>query len=324
VNNFAAKIVSQERLDCLFLLTVADIKGTNPKLWNSWRAALLHQLYDATSKALAVPLTRDNELSAVKAEARQLLAPTTFSQQAIESLWRSLNQHYFLYQTAEAVAAHTEAVLQHKINKANSNEPVVLVRSAKAAERYSSTEVFIYCIDQPNLFVRIVKALEKLDMTIHDAQITVGSDGYSANSFVVLQTDGKAIATEPSYLQVVQQRLQEALIEIVISKAPEQKYTPKRLRQFNHLIHPELASDLVNQSTLLKLTAPDRPGLLVIMAEIFVEFKLNLLGAKIVTLGDQVKDIFWLVDKNKRPLKNKKTCQKLVKTIYRRLEDTSK
>ena len=52
ISEFARTVGDQSHLDYLYVLTVADVRGTNPKLWNSWKASLFHEFYERTKRAL--------------------------------------------------------------------------------------------------------------------------------------------------------------------------------------------------------------------------------------------------------------------------------
>ncbi|MDF3011748.1 MAG: uridylyl-transferase, partial [Burkholderiales bacterium] len=108
VQAFAKRVGSERRLVALYLFTVADVRGTSPKVWNAWKAKLLEDLFRATRRALTgEPLARDAALAEKQAEASRLLRLYALSDGVEQKLWAQLDTAYFLRHDAQEIAWQT-------------------------------------------------------------------------------------------------------------------------------------------------------------------------------------------------------------------------
>ena len=187
---FAQHVGDQDRLDYLFALTVADINGTNPTLWNAWRGSLLRQLYAETKRALRRglenPVDKQVWIDETRDAAIDILEYRGFTLDELEDLWRERGEDYFLRERAEDIAWHTEAIAGHH----DKSKPLVLARSSSDSNVANTTQIFIHARSSARLFSRICAQLEQLDLSIHDARIYNANDGMAMDTFFVLGSDG--------------------------------------------------------------------------------------------------------------------------------------
>lgn len=283
-----AKLAKDERhLTALYLLTVADIRGTSPKVWNAWKGKLLEDLYRITLRVLGGEAhSTDRELRNRQEEAQKTLRLYGLPANAHESLWKQLDVAYFLRHDASDIAWQARS-LHDKIDCLT---PVVKCRLSPIGE---GLQVTVYMKDQADPFARICSYFDRKNFSILDAKIHTTKHGYALDTFLVTeQTFAK------SYRDIIN-LIEHELSELLISQAPLPTPSKGRLSRLsrNFPIRPtvDLCPDERGQYYLLSVSANDRNGLLYSIANVLKKFKINLHTAKIMTLGERVEDVF-LVD----------------------------
>ncbi|MBL8385641.1 MAG: [protein-PII] uridylyltransferase [Burkholderiales bacterium] len=289
IGRFAAVVRDERRLIALYLLTVADIRGTSPKVWNAWKGKLLEDLFRATrrllgSKARGGAFSFDTDLQEKQAEALRILSLYGFSPSAHEALWRQLDMAYFLRHDAKEIAWQTRAL----VARMDSPEPVVRARFSPIGE---GLEVMVYVRDQPDLFARICGFFDRRNLTILDAKIHTTRNGYALDSFLVMDAGGEEAAPHGQPAEI-ERDLRQALA----LRAPlADPVTGRVSRQARHFaIEPavNIRPDEKGQRYILSVTAGDRPGLLYRIALALSRHGVNLQTAKITTLGERAEDVF--------------------------------
>ncbi|MCG8673272.1 MAG: [protein-PII] uridylyltransferase, partial [Pseudomonadales bacterium] len=206
IQEFATKVGHQIRLDYLYVLTIADICGTNPNLWNGWRATLLQQLYSETRRALRRglenPIDKQDWIDETKSVARRILNQKGVDNVAIDELWTQLGDHYFLRETTGDIARHTEAIINHS----SDSGPLVLIGKTDSRRYEGATQVFVYTEDAQNLFAATAAALSQLNLSIADAKIITSKTNFSLDSYVVMEENGNPI-DDPERLEQIRKKL---------------------------------------------------------------------------------------------------------------------
>jgi [protein-PII] uridylyltransferase len=287
IAGFAALVKDERHLTALYLLTVADIRGTSPKVWNAWKAKLLEDLYRVTLRVLGgEPHSADRELRARQQEAMATLRLFGLPKDAHEKLWEQLDVAYFLRHDASDIAWQTRCL--H--DKMKSTRPVVRCRLAPIGE---GLQVAVYCKDQPDLFARICSYFDRKNFSILDAKIHTTRDGYALDTFLVTEP-----AFASSYRDIIN-LIEHELTEVLVAQGPLQPPVRGRLsrmsRSFPITPDVDLRPDERGQFHVLSVAANDRPGLLYSIALVLTRYRINLHTAKIMTLGERVEDVF-LVD----------------------------
>jgi [protein-PII] uridylyltransferase len=282
-----ARIAANERhLIALYLFTVADIRGTSPKVWNTWKGQLLEQLFSATRRVLLsggeAPVAQ-GIIQERQAEAMRLLRYFALSDTVHERLWKQLDTVYFLRHSAEEIAWHTRA-LHYRIHV---DQPVVKARINPQGE---GLEVMVYTQDQPDLFARLVGFFGRAGYNILDAKIHTTRHGYALDSFMLLDISGRDSDREMiSYIE------HELLQRLTQQTPPDVPASGRVSRQMKHFpIQPQVTIEPDEKGVLfvLSVTAADRPGLLYTVATTLAAHRANLHTAKIATLGERVEDTF--------------------------------
>lgn len=322
INEFAKKVGDIVHLDYLYALTVADICATNPTLWNSWRASLLRQLYTQTKRALrrglVNPIDKQEWIIENRASALELLEDEQIGSSQAEGVWDSLGDDYFLRESAKDIAWHTTALLRHGPDAG----PLVLVRENHSEPYDGATQIFVYTRDLPNLFAATVAALDQLHLTVMDARIITSNNGFSLDTYIVLDENGDRIA-DSSRLAHIGNELRQSLARPDQFPVLVQRRLPRQLKHFDVRTQVNLSNDLVHQRTVVEVITLDRPGLLARVGRIFMEHGVNLQNARIATLGERAEDVFFLTDAAQQPLSDPELCERLCAALREQLDQTS-
>ena len=317
IHEFSAKVGKAEYLNYLYLLTVADIRATNPSLWTSWKDSLLRELYIATQNALRRglenPVNQQETIQATKAEARNELIKKGLSDTCIEKAWQNINSDYFLRYYPDEIIWHTIAIS----NCSDQDLPLVLLRPQT---QRGSAEVFIYAHQQQEdfIFSHITDALDKLGLTILDARIITSHNQYALNSFQVLEQSGDPIndlCRELHICSTVKQQLQNQPSKLEQNLHPQSRQAEHFPITTKAYFHP----DPQNRYHTLQLITTDHPGLLSKLGRLFRKHNFNLLNAKITTIGSRAEDMFILTTQDKQ-LINPEQQQIFIDELKQQLE----
>jgi [protein-PII] uridylyltransferase len=299
ITAFARTVGDEVHLDYLFVLTCADVRGTNPKLWNSWKASLFHEFYEVVKRALRrgleTPVDQDELVREIQASARALLRGAGVSPEVIDRTWSRLPTAYFMRHGAEEIARHTRALAA---GDANADEALVSVESQ--TER-GTTAVMIYAPHRRHGFARATAVLDQLGLNILDARITPVENGFSLDSYHVLEDDGSAI-TDRERLMEIDQALWGSLQRPEEARLAVSRRATRQMRVFKTPTQIAITVDERNRRSVLELTAADRPGLLCDVGKVLWQERVDLHAAKISTLGERAEDVFYLTDREQRPL----------------------
>ena len=315
IATFAGKVGERSRLDYLFLLTCADIRATNPALWNSWRESLLTELYNTTARALdrglSNPLREDELVAEVKAEARQLLVALGETVDGIDEVWARFDADYFLRHTPDELAWHFPAL--RAVSPASM--PLVLVKTLP--ER--GTSVFIYTLDRDHLFGLSTGVLARLGLNILDARLHTTHDGHVLDTYVVAETDNRPIDPGVRFPEITEQ-LRKVLSDPETSTVSVNRRVPHRLKHFDTPTRVHFRQDNTGRRTLLELVAADQPGLLSMIGRIFAKRGILVDAAKIATIGERAEDVFYIKDRLDRPITEERQLDELREVITRTLD----
>ncbi|MCH7311765.1 [protein-PII] uridylyltransferase [Acinetobacter sp. ANC 4805] len=295
VKEFAEKVGDMEHLDYLYTLTVADINATNPKLWNTWRASLMRQLYtyarDVIRSGLGRPVDYQMLIEDTKFAASELLV-NNFSLAEVEKVWQELGDEYFVKESANEIAWHTQAILQHGDNP----EPLVLLRAHRNAAD-DAVQIFIYTRDQPNLFATTVAVLDRMNLDVQDARIITATTSFSLDTYLVLDRFG-TLLTDPDRERKVKAALVDALSHSDQYPGIMQRRIPRHLRHFDVQNTVDIVLNPTLQQHMVEISTLDQPGLLARIGALFMLQGLDIHSARIATLGERAEDIFFVTKKN--------------------------
>jgi len=284
---FADRVGDQRRLEALYLLTVADIRGTSPQVWNNWKGKLLADLYRYTLNHLqrgSTPPTH-GVITERKAEAMRLLRYFALSDSVHERLWKQLDTVYFLRHSAEEIAWHTRALHYRIFN----DQPVVKARLNQGG---AGLQVMVYTRDEPDLFIRMAGFFARQGYSIVDAKIHTTRHGYALDSFVLLDVSQRD--NDREMIAYIEHELTERLLNHAAPDIPSAGRVSRQVKHFPIKPVVTILPDEKGDLYILSIVAADRPGLLYTVASTLARHGANLQTAKIATLGERAEDVFMI------------------------------
>ena len=318
INEFAAMVGDRKHLDYLYLLTVADVRGTNPKLWNSWKATLFHDLYKLTLRALRSglenPIDREQLILETREEARDLALKRGLSGADIDKAWTPLTEDYFLRYRASEIAWHSEVLADVDMQ---SDYGFVDVRKQDSGD---GIEAILYTPREKRTFALTTALLAELGATIVDARIVPLANGFSLDTYIFLETDPR-VEVDEARLAKIRRSLTRVLTAADDRAIKVTRRASRQVRMFTTPTRVSFDRDLANQRTVMEIVSADRPGLLSSVGEVFIEADVNIDTAKILTIGERAEDVFYIVELDDSPLSPER-CAQLEQMIVNRL-DTS-
>lgn len=291
IESFANMVQTEHRLIALYLLTVADIRGTSPQVWNAWKARLLESLFYATKRALADPEFHAKQTIATRIqEAAEKLIRFGISRQTYEDLWAQFGEHYFVRHESDEIAWHSRLLTPHL----NTAAPIVRARLSPYGD---GIQVMIYTKNQNDIFAKICNFFDRMGYDIVEAKIYTTQHSYALDSFIVLDQSGKSVSYS-GLLKFIETQLTSKLDQ---SETLESPLKGRLSRQVKHMpIQAQLtvAEEPENNNHKLNIIANDRPGLLATVAQQFLKYDIELHNAKINTLGNRAEDTFLISARN--------------------------
>ncbi len=288
IQAFAKRVGNERALTGLYLLTVADIRGTSPKVWNAWKGKLLEDLYKLTLRALGGARPHmDAEIEARKQQTRHTLALYYMPTGIEEPLWQTLDMSYFARHDSADIAWHTRMLWRH----VQTEKPVVAARLSSVGE---GLQVLVYAPDRPDLFARICGYFDKAGFSIQDARIHTSKSGYALDTFQILAADNMAFegVHYRDLIALVENQLAEAVASDKPLHDPSRARLSRRVKSFPVKPRVSLRPDERAQRWLLSVSASDRSGLLYVIARTLARHHVNVQLAKVSTLGERVEDTF--------------------------------
>jgi [protein-PII] uridylyltransferase len=284
---FAHRVGNERNLTAMYLLTVADIRGTSPKVWNAWKGKLLEDLYRATLRTLGGRAPdAAAEIEARKREALVLLALNALPFEAHKALWATLDVSYFMRHDAADIAWHTRHLSRH----VGAAKPVVRARQSLAGD---GLQVMVYAADQADLFARICGYFDRAGFSILDARVHTANNGYALDTFQVVASSA---SEQPGHYRELTHMVESDLVRVIEEGGPlpepARKRVSRRVKSFPVAPRVTLRPDEKAQRWLLAISASDRAGLLYLVARILAQHHLSVQLAKVSTLGERVEDTF--------------------------------
>ena len=293
IQKFARVVGSQERLDYLYVLTVADVRGTNPRLWNAWKASLFSELHRLTTSALdrglddpadsteVIELTRTQALSAIDA--------VGVTREQRERVLGILTNEYYLRYRSDEIAWHTRVLAEHDLADACFDIDI----------SEHAVSIFLYTPRRYRTFAHTTAILDDLGIDVQDARIVAVSNGFSLDTYVVSEAAREL-------LKDIEKRLSK-LVQTAMDPAADWRPTvtrrrSRRARAFDTAVDVRFVGNDDAGRTVMELDCGDQPGLLSSVGEVFVEVDVDISMAKIVTIGEKAEDVFYLTGINDTPL----------------------
>jgi len=294
IERFARAVGDRTRLDYLYLLTCADITGTSPKLWNTWKERLLADLYEATRQVFRLGLEHRVDAEARVADIRDDVRRrlSNLPAEAVELVLREFPAESYMRHRPEQLAAQARAIAAN----GGPGAPLVLVRPQGEA-----FEAFVYSPDRDGLFATLTATLDRLGFSIAMARVLTSTTGMGLDTFSLLPLH--ATGETPQQRAAHSQRvLAEMLARPQTRLRAPRRAVPTALKHFRVPPKVELRDRGDGLRTELLVIGTDRPGLLADIARVLREQRLRVHDARIATFGERAEDVFLISDERDRAL----------------------
>lgn len=315
IQEFADIVALQSRLDYLYLLTICDIRSTNPTLLTDWKNALLRELYQSTRNYLqqsesASPSAHDLLIEKKNSAIKQL-AEIEISAEDCQNFWDGMSTEYLLQHSVDLLVWHIA-----EIHQANTTKPIIRL---KQDEKRSSTQVFIFAKTKKTLFTRIASSLEQMHMNIVAANLATNDDGYSLDTLTFLNTEGKPV-TVLSDQQTILRTISKNLLSETFTTNPAHYRVPRKLKYFDTPTRVTFGQNETKKQTVLTLYTSDFPGLLTRISQVFYNEELLIHSARISTLGEEVEDIFYITTLDNQQITDEQKQQQIRESLQERMQ----
>jgi len=319
INEFAVTVGDSVRLDYLYVLTVADVRGTDPKLWNSWKAQLFRDLYELTKKALRRglenPIESDQLISEKKEKARKYLEEAGVREDKLADVWQLFNDNYFLRYRSSEIAWHTEWLADSD----TSIDGLVDVRRRRTGD---GVEAVLLTPQMKRTFAHVTAVLDELGMTIMDARIVPLDNGKSIDTYVFMESD-KRVDIDEERINKIRRSLTRILTASDETVTKVTRAVTRQARMFTTPTRVDFSPGTTDGQTVFELVTADRPGLLSKVGQVFIEQGIYITSAKIMTIGERAEDVFYINDLSGEPL-SVDALDKLADALRQTLEPSPK
>ena len=293
INEFSELVGDRTRLDHLYVLTVADVRGTDPKLWNSWKAQLFRDLYELAKRALRRglenPFEGEQLVSEKQEKARAYLEAAGVSADNVAKVWRLFNDNYFMRYRSSEIAWHTEWLAD---SDASRDIGLVDVRRRRTGD---GVEAVLFTPMTKRTFAHVTAVLDELGMTIMDARIVPLDNGNSIDTFVFMELD-KRVDIDEERINKIRRALTRILTASDDKIAKVTRVVTRQARMFTTPTRVTFRPSTSDNQTVFELVTADRPGLLSKVGQVFIEQGINIMSAKIMTIGERAEDVFYISD----------------------------
>jgi [protein-PII] uridylyltransferase len=295
IEQFARFVKTEKNLIALYLLTVADIRGTSPMVWNAWKARLLENLFYAAKRVLNDEAFSVQQIVEIRQhEAALKLNKYGLQTSSYQTLWNSVGEAYFVRFEPDEIAWQSRLLTPH----VHSEKPIVRARLSPSGD---GIQVMIYTRDQDDLFARICNFFDRMAYNIVQAKVYTTNHGYALNSFIVLDQSGKSVSYS-GLLKFIEVELTEKIIATTPLEMPLEGRINRQVKHMPFTTQVNIGKELQGDNHTLEIIAGDRPGLLARIAFIFLQLGIDLHNAKINTLGNRAEDSFLISAKHQQTL----------------------
>ena len=300
IKDFASIVKTQERLDCLYLLTIADIRGTNPELYTDWKDSLLKDLYLSCKSYFRKNIfdikKPDRYIKNLKKTVAKILEEK-ISKNDLESTWSFLNTEYFRRHSDEEIAWHIELIVNNTPNNA------VSIRESKVK---GCSELTIFQNHRKNIFSYVANIIDNLNINIVDARIITLKNNQALDTYLLLDNEGKFIKDKYT-LKFLKEKILEVLDNSNYKINKITKKQTENIASFKNFVNIDIT--LKAEDLLLEVSTLDHPGLLSKICESLDSCDLMVKDAKISTLGEEANDVFVVIPVNKKKILDDDICK---------------
>ena len=305
IENFSDLIRTEERLNYLYCLTVADISATNPNLWNSWNETLLNDLYFKTLNSL----NSMEEISRYSKKEVEKLLPSIQQKHRskFKDLWENFYPNYFQDHSPQLILEHSQQITEI------SPKTVVKFLSKKSSSEAQSLLVYTY--DRRNVFSTIIGELDANNINVLDAKLYGTKNGYCLDHIIVSDNKGGLLDLSKEKKDRVEKTISSSLDKDVLQPKFVQRRIPIYFQTLRKGTQIKIKHDMSNRWTQLDIKTADRPGLLSTICKVFTQNDASIKKARIATYGERAEDRFCICSPEETPFLKKQKLEKLIQEL---------
>jgi [protein-PII] uridylyltransferase len=313
---FSEAVGDREHLNNLYLLTIADIRGTSPHVWNAWKGRLLEDLFHAATRSirhgLSVPQDTAERVADIRKAVRAQLGERTVSREQLDSFWSALPSDYFLRHSSDDLTWHVESI-------ASSRAIDLPLVDVEFQPRLDALVFLIYAPESEQLLSVVTKGFERMNLNIADAKIHTTSSGFALYTFVALE-EGLSDGMDKPHIAELKRELRKRIIHDPDPESDKVYRLPRKLKHFN--IETRVDFSQSTNHTVMEVIALDQPGLLHRVSRCLLYCKVHLVTARIATFGERVEDVFFITDRDGNPVTDPEQLECLRNSILKALKIT--
>ncbi len=321
IHDFAMQVRDKNHLNYLYLLTVADIRATSPRVWNSWKDSLLIELYNLTKHALRKgldnPIEQIEKIYQNKEAAGNLLLAKNYKKDIFKTLWEILPKDYFLQHNVEEIFWETGNIINHRSDEINKHQPLVSIRNV---ENKGSTEILVFMENKTHIFTLVTSVLSQMALDVIEVSTYRTSDAHILHTYYILGEHQKTI-TEAYRIDEIRVKLLEKLSSEEFNLSEKGHQVARVLKQFPLKTEVSFDEDLENNLTIMNVIASNRPYLLSKIGHVLIQHDIHLVNTKVSTFGERVEDLFYITDLDNQIIIDFEWLKKLELAIIKALED---
>ena len=206
-----------------------------------------------------------------------------------------LNEDYFLRNKPEDIAWHTQLLVSSSLTD-------VPIFDTRTDEKSDAIQFFVCSTDSQELLCDVTAGFDQENLNIVDARVHKVRGGLVIMVFVVLSRyeNQRPLLSSSELVK----RMKNQILNPRPGKDPKRAKLPRTLRHFQIDTVVRFNDRPGSDMTVLEVIAQDRPGLLHHVAKAFLRCKISLISAKVSTFGERAEDIFYITDRDGRPIDN--------------------
>lgn len=339
IKEFVDVVGTLERLEYLHILTISDIKGTNPTLLTSWKHSLLIELFKNTRKYLQNDVVKtasnediiEREIQSKKQAVLAKVEENGMDRANCERFWQRFDDDYFVQFSEERLFWHIQEIAENRniINvtvsplqtskeqlTGNPEEEIIKIADSNITK---SSVLLIYTRDREGLFGKITSAIEQHRLNTVGASITSTNDGYDLFTFYLLDNDGKPLQSYDD-----KEKLLNTIKKNLSQQQPSYNFDhhrmPRQLKHFETKTSVEFSINENHQQTEIVIITADGAGILTRISEVFTQYGINIHNARISTLGEIAEDIFLVTTNSGKPVTSSEKQAELEAALIRKLD----
>ena len=310
INSFSEIVGSEERLNYLYCLTVADISATNPNLWSSWNESLLNSLYFKTLNNINFK-EEFNKFSKTEAENLIISMPKTY-QLKVKELWKNFYPSYFESHSPQLIKDHSLIISKRKTDS--------ITKFFLENESFKTNSLMVYTKDRINVLGTIVGELDSQNINVLDASLYGTKDGYCLDHIIVSDQKGDPLQLSKTKIKEIELSITNSLKKEKLIPKVVKKKMPRHFLTLKKDTQIEISHDMINRWTQLDIKTADRPGLLSSICSVFAKNKASIKKARISTYGERAEDRFCISSLEETPFLKKAELDKLILELKNALD----